>query len=289
MDKRKTAGVFYALSSYLIWGFTPIYWKIFSGTGSLELLAHRIFWACFVSFLIFAATKSLGDFGALLKDRRRMGWVVLRAVLLSVNWFTYVWAVSNGMVLEASLGYYLNPLISILLGLFFLKESLTRLQWIAVGFAAVGVGLKTVLVGSFPLVSVILAISFGFYGLLKKKSTEGSLLGIGAESLILLPVAAIFLIFNEVGGSGSFVSAGIGMKLVFVTTGIVTVIPLFLFSKGTSRIPLVWIGFLQFIAPTMMLAFGIFLYGEVMSVYDFIGFASVWIGIIIFLVSSRRS
>lgn len=288
MDKRKTTGIIYAFTAYLLWGFTPIYWRLFSGIGALELLGHRIFWAFIVSFAVFAVTGSLGDFKAVLKDRRRMGWVLLRAVLLALNWYTYVWAVSNGKVVEASLGYYLNPLVSILLGLIFLQERLTAPQWAAVVLAAVGVGLKTFFVGSFPVISVVLAFSFGFYGLLKKKSTEGSLIGIGAESLILLPIAAGFLIFNEAGGNGNYITAGIGMKLVFVTTGIITVVPLFLFAKGASRIPLVWIGFLQFIAPTMMLIFGIVVYGEVLTVYDFIGFISVWIGIAIFLFSSRK-
>ena len=191
-------------------------------------------------------------------------------------------------MLEASLGYYLNPLVSIFLGLLFLRERLTPMQWIAVGFAAAGVALKTILVGRFPLVSVILAFSFGFYGLMKKKGTDGSIVGMTVESFILLPLSGLYLIFIESTGSGSFLTGDIIMKLLFVTTGLITVVPLILFAKGTSRIPLTWIGFLQFLAPTMMLLFGIFVYHETMSIFDLLGFASVWIGIVIFLVSSRR-
>lgn len=287
MEKR-TAGVLYATISYVFWGLSPIYWKLFSALDSSQILAHRMFWALFVSLIMLASTGGLKQFKTGLLNRSRLGWNILRAVLIAGNWYTYVWAVGHGRILEASLGYYLNPLVSILLGLVFLKEKLSRLQWTAVGFAAAGVCLKTILVGNFPFISILLALQFGFYGLLKKKSTEGSLAGLAIECLILLPISAAYLIFAETSGSGGFISAGAGMKLLFMTTGIVTVVPLFLFSKGTTRIPLTWIGILQFIAPTMMLLFGVFIYGESMSVYDLIGFAAVWAGIIIFLFSSRK-
>ncbi|MDC7226428.1 MAG: EamA family transporter RarD [Spirochaetales bacterium] len=288
MEERK-AGVIYATVSYLIWGFTPIYWQIFSGVDSMQILAHRMFWALFVSLAMLAVTGGLLQFKNGLLDRKRLGWSVLRALLIAGNWFTYVWAIGHGKILEASLGYYLNPLVSILCGLIFLQERLNKLQWAAVGFAVVGVTLKTILVGSFPLISVLLALQFGIYGLLKKKSTEGSLAGLAIECLLLLPVSLFYLIFVEVNGSGSFLAADGLMKLMYVTTGIITVVPLFMFSKGAMRIPLTWIGFLQFIAPTMMLLFGVFLYGEDLSVYELTGFAAVWIGIVLFLFSSRKS
>ena len=289
MNNQRNIGVFYALSSYLIWGFTPIYWKLFAGVDSTEILAHRIFWAFFIALGTLGFTGGFGRFREVLKDRSQLGWIVLRTLLLAVNWYTYVWAVGHGRVLEASLGYYLNPLVSILLGLIFLKERLTALQWTAVAFAGVGVAFKTILVGGFPLVSIVLALSFGFYGLMKKKSTEGSIVGMMLESFILLPVAAGFLIFREVSGSGVFLEAGIGMKFLFATTGIITVFPLILFAKGASRIPLAWVGFLQFIAPTMMLLFGVLVYKETMSAYDLIGFIAVWTGIAIFLISSKKN
>lgn len=286
---KKQSGILFAFSSYLIWGFTPIYWQIFSGFSSLEILAHRIFWAFFVTILFFAVTGKSGEFIQVIRDRRRLRPIVLRAVLLAVNWYTYVWAVGHGRILEASLGYYLNPLVSIFLGLIFLQEKLNKLQWAAVGFAVAGVALKTLLVGQFPVVSVILAVSFGFYGLMKKKSSEGSLTGVAAEALILLPFAAGYLVFNEISGSASFIGASPWMKVMLASTGVVTVVPLFLFSKGTGRIPLVWIGFLQFFAPTMMMFLGIFMYHETMSVYDLAGFAGVWSGILIFLLSTSKA
>ncbi len=289
MENKRTAGVIYAAASYLWWGFTPVYWKFFSGIGSLEIIAHRIFWAFFVSLFMLGITGGFARFKKVLSDRSQMGWIILRTVLLGFNWYTYVWAISHGRVLEASLGYYLNPLVSIFLGLVFMKENLTGFQWAAVGFAAFGVILKTALVGSFPVVSVILAFSFGFYGLMKKKSADGSIVGMTIESFLLLPLAAFYLVFTEIAGTASFLSSGPGMKLMFFTTGIITVVPLVLFAKGTTRIPLTWIGFLQFIAPTMMLIFGIFIYHENMTVFDIFGFASVWIGIAIFLISSRKS
>ena len=288
MENKHRSGVLYAVSAYLFWGLTPLYWKLFSGIAAIELMAHRVFWAFFASILILVVTGQLLRLKDVLLDRRRMFFIIIRTLFLALNWYTYIWAVSSGRVLEASLGYYLNPLVSIFLGLIFLHERLTRLQWTAVGFAAAGVALKTFLVGSFPLVSVILAFSFGFYGLLKKKGGEGSLAGMGAESLVLLPASAFGVFFLEASGSGSFLASGMLLKLLYVSTGFVTVFPLILFAKGTNRIPLTWIGFLQFIAPTMMLIFGVFVYHELFSAFEFAGFACVWIGIVIFLISARK-
>ena len=286
MDK-KTSGVLFAFSAYLFWGLTPLYWKIFSGISAEVLLAHRMFWAFFISAAMLILTGGIFRFKTILRERKGLGLIALRTVLLMVNWYVYIWAVSRGMVLQASLGYYLNPLVSILLGLVFLRERLTPLQWTAVGFAVAGVVLKTILVGSFPFVSVILALSFGFYGLLKKKGSDGSLVGMTIETMLLLPLSAAFLIFTEFRGTESFLAAAGGMKLLFITTGVVTVAPLILFANGTSRIPLSWLGFLQFVAPTLMLFFGVFLYGESLSGYELAGFAAVWVGVILFIISSR--
>ena len=287
MDEKRTSGVLFAFSAYLLWGFTPLYWKLFSGVNSVVLLAHRVFWAFFVSIVMLVVSGGFSRFKSVLRDRKALGWIILRTVLLTLNWYTYIWAVGRGMVLEASLGYYLNPLVSILLGLVFLKERLNSLQWAAVGFAVAGVALKTILVGKFPLVSVVLALSFGFYGLMKKKGSEGSIVGMTIESMLLLPFSSAFLIFAGISGMDGFVTAGGGMKLLYITTGLITVIPLVLFAKGTSRIPLSWIGFLQFVAPTLMLIFGVVAYGEELSLYELAGFSSVWVGVILFVVSSR--
>ena len=287
MDK-KTSGVIYAVSAYLLWGFTPLFWKLFSGIPALELMAHRVFWAFFVSAATIVVLGHSSRFKTVLADRKSVLYILIRTVFLAVNWYTYIWAVSSGRVLEASLGYYLNPLVSIFLGLIFLRERLSRLQWAAVGFAAAGVAVKTFSVGVFPVVSVILAVSFGLYGLMKKKSSEGSIVGMGVESLILLPLSSFAVVFMEVSGQGSFICSGFLMKLLYISTGLVTVLPLILFAKATSRIPLTWIGFLQFLAPTLMLIFGITVYGETLTRLELVGFFSVWIGIVLFLVSSRK-
>ncbi len=287
MDRQRRTGVLYAVSAYFLWGFTPIYWRLFPGFAPLQLLAHRIVWAFVLSILILALTGGLGNFSSTLRNRKQISFIILRTLLLALNWYVYIWAVGNGRVLEASLGYYLNPLVSILLGLLFLKERLNGFQWASVGFAVIGVGIKTAFVGSFPFVSVILAFSFGIYGLLKKTGTDSSMVGMGLESFILLPLAGAYLLYSEISGSGYFIEASFGMKLIFVSTGIITIGPLILFAKGTRQIPLTWIGFLQFIAPTMMLLFGIFVYHEKASLYDMLGFAFVWAGILMFLMSSR--
>jgi len=288
MDKKQI-GILYAFSSYLIWGFLAAYWKIFTGIPALEIMAHRMFWAFFIALFVLLANGKARGIADVFRNRHARRRVIIRALILAANWYTYIWAISNGYVLEASLGYYLNPLVSIFLGLIFLQERLNKMQWAAVAFAIAGVALKTVLVGRFPLIAVILAFSFGFYGLMKKKSTEGSLVGVASETLVILPFAAAFLLFHEITGPSHFVEATIWMKLLYATTGLVTIVPLFLFSKGTGRIPLIWIGFLQFIAPTLMMVFGIVMYEETMSAFDLAGFAAVWVGIVLFLFSFRRA
>ena len=286
---QKQSGILCAFASYLIWGFLAAYWKVFKGVPALEIMAHRMFWAFLIGITVLAVNGRAGEVFSLYKDRARRRLIIFRAGFLVVNWYTYIWAVGNGYLLEASLGYYLNPLISIFLGLIFLRERLSPAQWAAVGFAVAGVLLKTVLVGRFPFIAVVLALTFGIYGLLKKKSSEGALVGVTAETLLVVPFASVFLIYSELTGSGSLVPAPLWMKLMFVTTGLVTIVPLSLFSFGAGRIPLIWIGFLQFIAPTLMMVFGLLMYHESMSLFDLSGFILVWIGIIIFLLSFRKA
>ena len=288
MDNKHTAGVLYALSAYLIWGVLAAYWMLFKGVPEIEIMAHRIFWAFFISLAALVLRKQASELKSVFFDRRSFLNIIFRAFLIAVNWYTYVWGLGNGYVLEASLGYYLNPLVSIFLGLIFLNERLSRLQWAAVGFAVLGVALKTVLVGRFPFIAVTLAFTFGIYGLLKKKSIESSLAGIAAEMLILLPFAAAFIIFSELTGSGNFTAGTPWTKFLLFSTGVITIVPFFLFAQGAGRIPLVWLGFLQFIAPTLMMLFGIFLYHEHMSVYELAGFIAVWIGMTVFIVASGR-
>ncbi|MBI9107773.1 MAG: EamA family transporter RarD [Spirochaetales bacterium] len=288
MDNKKS-GILYAFSAYLIWGFLAAYWKIFSGIPALEIMAHRMFWAFCIVFAVLLMSGKVRGVADVFRNRNTRWRVIIRAAILAVNWYTYIWAISNGYILEASLGYYLNPLVSIFLGLIFLQERLSKLQWAAVGFAIAGVALKTILVGMFPVIAVVLAFSFGLYGLMKKKSTEGSFIGVASETLVVLPFAAAYLLFSEITGPAHFVEASVWMKLLFATTGVVTVVPLFLFSKGTGRIPLIWIGFLQFIAPTLMMVFGIFMYHETLTAFDLAGFAAVWVGILIFLLSFRKA
>ncbi|MDC7127227.1 MAG: EamA family transporter RarD [Spirochaetales bacterium] len=288
MEKDRTTGVFLAFFSYLIWGLTPIYWKLFSTAGSFELLCHRIIWAFFISVAMIFIGREQRNFIVTLKDKKSIFWIVFRTVLLAVNWYVYLWAMGHGRVLEASLGYYLNPLVSIFLGVIFLNERLSKLGWFAVAFAAAGVAAKTFLVGHFPVVSVALAFSFGLYGLLKKKSSERSIVGMTMEAMFMFPFALFYFFKIESNGTGTFIASNMQMKLLFVTTGIITVLPLTLFAKGVKSIPLTWIGFLQFIAPTLMLFSGLFLYKENFSVYELSGFVLVWLGIFLFLISALK-
>lgn len=288
MDKKIAGGALAAFSAYLIWGFLPLYWKLFYNVPSFVIMSHRIVWAFVFSFLALVLTGRLSELKTAFSSGRRIMMVVLRGVLLTVNWTIYIWGIGHGHVLEASLGYYINPLVSVSLGLIFLKERLNNYQKVAVGFAIAGVGVKTVLVGQFPVIAVSLALSFGLYGLLKKRSSETAVAGVASECLVIFPFALAYMIYSEMGGFGGFVPASGGMKILYSLAGIVTIIPLILFSAGSKRIPLFGIGFLQFIAPTLMMIIGLVKYGEVMSPFDLLGFIIVWIGIAVFIFSFKR-
>lgn len=286
MKNNRSVGVAYAILAYFIWGLSPLYWKLLSEIAPMELLCHRVFWAFLFVFFTLALRGNLGELFAIFKKKKGLGLFIVRTFLLATNWYTYVWAISNDRLLEASLGYYLNPLVSIFLGMIFLGERLSKPQWVAVGFAAIGVAFKTILAGGFPVVSVVVAFSFGFYGLMKKKNSEGSVVGMGMETLILLPLVFAYLIFSDFAGFYQFLYVDFGTKLLLVSAGLITIVPLIIFSKGLRRIPLTWIGFLQFLAPTIMFFFGLFLYKESFLFFDFFAFVLVWVGVAIFLFSS---
>ncbi len=288
MDKKIVGGALSAFSAYLMWGFLPLYWKLFYDVPSFVIMSHRIVWAFVFSFMALAVSGRLSEFKAAFSSGRRIMVIVLRGILLAINWTIFIWGIGHGHVLESSLGYYINPLVSVSLGLIFLKERLNTLQKVAVGFAIAGVGVKTVLVGQFPVIAVSLALSFGLYGLLKKRSSESAVTGVALECMVIFPIALAYMIYSEIAGFGGFMPAGVGMKILYSLAGVVTVVPLVLFSAGSKRIPLFGIGFLQFIAPTLMMIIGLVLYGEVMKPFDLAGFVIVWIGVVIFMFSFKR-
>lgn len=274
-------GVLYAFSAYLLWGFFPIYFKLISIVPPLQILAHRFFWSFIFLIILIVA---LGQFKRLQTslNRRILVSYFIAGAILAVNWGTYVYAVNSGHVLESSLGYFINPMVSVLLGVIFLKERLRLMQWIPVGLAAIGVIYLTVMFGAIPWISLVLAFSFGLYGLIKKLSPLDSLPGLTLETgMIFLPALA-FLGIQEANGLGSFGHTGWMTAILLAITGVVTAVPLLLFSAGARRINLSTIGILQYITPSIQFFLGTLVYKEPFDVHRLVGFVLIWVALIIF-------
>ncbi len=287
MEHRR--GIGYAVAAYTLWGVMPIFWKAFRDVPALELLAHRIVWSIPVLVVVLALR---GRWRSLLIDFSRTRTRVLAVasgLLLAVNWGVYVWAVTNGHIVDASLGYFINPLVSVALGVLVLQERLRPLQWVAVGIATVGVVGMTIMVGVLPWIALSLAFSFGFYGLLKKR--EGAappMEGLLGEAAVLAIPAALYLGSRAADGVGAF-GRDATTTLLLLTAGVVTVVPLVLFGAGAQRIPLATVGILQYLAPSLQLVLGIALYGEAMTGADLFGFLLVWIALAVYTLDGLRS
>ena len=277
------SGIWYALGAYVLWGLFPIYWKWLQHVPALQVIGHRILWSFVLLTIVILVSKKWVEFRSSL-TRRVLGVYLISGLLLSVNWLVYVWGVNNGFVVETSLGYFINPLLSVLLGLIFLRERLRPEQWLPVGLAALGVIYLAWAYGSFPWISLSLAFSFGFYGLVKKLSPLGSLHGLTlATGLVVIP-AIIYLLYVEGAGQGSFGHAGIRSDLLLIGGGAVTTIPLLMFASAARRIPLTMVGIMQYIAPTLQFLLGVFVYNEAFTITKLIGFSMVWIALIVFWV-----
>jgi chloramphenicol-sensitive protein RarD len=269
-------GTLAAFAAYMLWGLFPIYWKRLSGVESLQILAHRILWAAAFTVVALLVTRRMGTLRSLFKDRRRALYAAGASVLITINWGTYIWAVNSDHVTESSLGYYINPLVSVALGAIFFKERLDKWTSWAVGIAAAGVAVASVLMGSLPWISLVLATSFGFYGLVKKKAGLEPLTGLAAETLIAAPLALAFLIARHSAGAGSFmVGPDKIATLMLFLAGVVTAIPLLCFAAAANRISLTRMGFIQYVSPTMQLALGLFAFGERVTPPMLVAFAAV--------------
>jgi len=283
MDKK---GLLYALGAYFTWGLFPIYWKFLKHVPAVQLLGHRILWSFALLALVLLFT---GQFGALrqkLTDLKVLRIYALAAVLIGINWLTYVWAVNAGFIVETSLGYFINPLISVVLGMIFFRERLRPLQWIPVVLAAAGVIYLTLSYGRLPWIALTLAFSFGFYGLVKKLAPLNSVFGLTLETGILLVPAILYLVFAEISGAAAFSHTGATSDILMIGAGLATTIPLLMFAGAARRIPLTMIGLMQYIAPTMQFLLGIFIYKEPFSFQQLIGFGIVWCGLLVFAAES---
>ena len=274
-------GVWYALGAYVIWGLFPVYWKLLASIPALQLLGHRIFWSFLLLFGIIRVTRNGKVFRAALSLRVLLIYATA-AVLIAINWLTYVWAVGAGFIVETSLGYFMNPLLTVLVGVVFLREHLRPLQWVSIGLAAVGVLYLTFAFGSLPWVALTLAISFSFYGLVKKTAPLGALHGLTLETGILFLPALGLLLYSEFTGTGAFLHSATLMDLMLVGAGLVTVAPLLFFASAVKRIPLTMIGVLQYVNPTMQFLLGVLIYKEPFDHHRLIGFGVVWVALILF-------
>ncbi len=271
-------GVLAATTAFVIWGLFPLYLKPLTHVPALEILAHRIAW-CMVFVLGWLAWKGrLHEVTAAVRDRGVLARLVLSAGLISVNWGLYVWAVSNGRVLEASLGYFIGPLVNVLLGVGALHERLNPRQWTAVALAAVGVGWLTVAAGGLPWVSLVLALSFATYGMVRKVANVSAVPGLAVETLLLAPVALAFLSWLHFRGTGAFGHPPLHVTLLLAGSGLITALPLALFATGARLIPYSVVGLITYIGPSLQLLLGVFLYGEPFTGARAVGFCIIWGG-----------
>jgi chloramphenicol-sensitive protein RarD len=278
-------GILYGIGAYALWGFFPIYWKLLHRIPAAQLIGHRIGWSFILLMLVILLTKQLKDFRSTI-NARTIRIYFIAALFIGVNWLVYVWAVNADYIVETSLGYFINPLLSMLMGVIFLRERLRLTQWIPVGLAAIGVGYLTFVYGRLPWIALVLAFSFATYGLIKKLAPLGSLYGLTLETGILFLPALAYLIFTEFNGTGAFLHDTTPVNILLVGAGVVTTIPLLMFASAAQRIPLTMIGVLQYIAPTIQFALGVFLYKEPFDHAHLIGFSVVWVALIIFWVEN---
>ncbi|MFD1030383.1 EamA family transporter RarD [Metaplanococcus flavidus] len=286
-DEKK--GIIYTILTYAMWGVLPIYWKQLGHVPSDEILAARIFWAFWVTvafiFAIGGHKKLLADLKSLWKSKKAFFTLMLASYLITLNWFLYIFAVTSDRIVETSLAYYINPLVSMLLGVFFLKEKLTPAIKFAFVLAAIGVAILTISYGSFPWMAAGMAFSFAFYGLIKKTIKLNALRGLALETLFVLPVATVFYIYLFAIDRASFTTVNAETDWLMILSGAVTALPLFLFASGAPLIPMYMIGFLQYIAPTMMLVIGVMIYGEEFNRISLISFSFIWVALILFTAS----
>lgn len=279
-------GILYGIATYILWGFFPIYWKFLHQVPAVQVIGHRISWSFLLLIAILLLTRQWKDFRSTALKPKILGIYAIAGVLLTINWLVYVWGVNAGFIVETSLGYFINPLLSVLLGVIFLGERLRPMQWVAVGIAAVGVIYLTYVYGRLPWIALTLAFSFGFYGFVKKLAPLGSLYGLTLETGIVFPIALIYLLFVEFNGTGAFAHDGTFVTTLLIGAGAVTTIPLLLFASAAKQIPLTLVGLLQYIAPTLQFLIGVFLYKEPFDQSHLIGFGIVWLALIIFVVEN---
>ena len=290
MNKHKL-GLLYGVGAYVLWGLFPLYWPLLQPATSFEIVSHRAVWTMVFCIVVLAVTHALKSTLATFKRPKVAARLFTTTILISINWLVYVWATNNGHVVEASLGYYINPLIIIAFGVILLKEKMRGLQWVAVSIATVGVVILTVDYGRLPWVALALALTWGTYGLVKKQLGLGALEGLAIETMIAFIPYCGYLIFIGAKGEGQF-GHGIGLTTLLISAGAITAIPLLLFNGSTNRLPYTTIGLLQYITPTIQFSIGVWVNHEAMPTARWVGFIVIWIALMTLaadLVKSGRT
>jgi chloramphenicol-sensitive protein RarD len=288
-NREATQGLSALACAFTIWGVLPLFIRVLRPVPALQITAHRMVFCCVFVLIFLRARGALSEVRAALIEpgvRRRL---IASSLLISVNWIGFVWAIGQDRVVEASLGYYINPLVNVLLGVLVLRERLRSQQWLAVGFAAVGVSYLTWQAGAFPWIALMLALSFGGYGLLRKTVAVDAMAGLGTETLLSSPFAIGYMVYCELQGSGAFIQGDAGMLLLLALSGALTALPLWLFSYGARRVPYSTVGLLQYIGPTLSLGLGVFVFHEPFGAARAFGFVFIWAGCLIYAVDSFRA
>lgn len=283
---ENTAGVLYGFSAFVLWGLLPLYWKLLEAVPAIEILAHRIFWSFLVVSLVVMMTGGWKTLYSSLSNRKKLILIFCCGFIISLNWFTYIYAVNSGFVIEASMGYYINPLVVVLLGVTVFREKLGRWQLVALILATAGVLIITLQYGRIPWIALLLAGSFAVYGLIKKIIRLDPVSGLVLETFIVMPVALLYILNLERSGAGSLGAMPFQISLILAGTGVITATPLFLYARGIEKTTFSMMGFLQYIAPTINLFLGIFVFRELFSLTHLVSFCFIWVALIIFTLSN---
>lgn len=283
-EARTGAG--YALAAFLFWGFAPLFFKLLTSAGAYEILVHRVWWSCVLLWLLLGAMGKLKPALALFRNRRLMLGLVASSCLIGMNWLVFIYSIVSNRVLESSLGYFINPLFNVVLGMAFLGERLNPRQWFAVTAAASGVFYLTWATGNLSWISLALTVTFGFYGLLRKKIAVSAIEGLFVETVLLAPIALGVMVFFAATGQAAFLNHSRAVDVYLVLTGLVTTLPLLWFAAGARRLNLSTLGFFQYLAPSCMFFLSVFIFKEPFSPVQLIAFSLIWLGLLVFSLDS---
>jgi chloramphenicol-sensitive protein RarD len=287
--ERRT-GLLLGLACYLLWGVIPLYFALLEPAGAVEIVAERIIWSLFFCLVLLGFSRGYRRVFAIMRNGRLMALLTCASLFIAANWVTFTYGVQIGQVVEISLGYFINPLLTVLFGVIFLKERLSALQWSAMGIGALAVIVIGINYGRVPWLSLAVALSFSVYGLLKNRAgrTAGALEGLSIETIILFVPAVIYVVWLEAGGAGTFFDNGVGHSLLMIGLGLVTAVPLIMFGAAARRVPLSWVGMLQYVAPIMQFVFGLTVFHEDMPPARWVGFALVWAALVVLTIDILR-